>query len=256
MSTAGDAEDIIDYGLSVEVMEDSRREVIQEIMEIRKYNKATELNINQETEKEKQLQKDLGYAQREIESLCKGIEVEHQKAQTHRSFIIKLQADYDLQIALPLTQSTSNGEHTSTMPSYPITPDDRSSIQDKNQGNLSGPKGCTLSKRRVKFFKELRGKLRVYERAIEKRCTEIEEAREMRQNVLNIIKEHDLEGVLGKARTDAKKLREEYDEGDRNRQKLYEAIGSVKDQLTGLKQETASKVRYCVKFINFVLASA
>jgi hypothetical protein len=242
MSSAGDAEDIIDYGLSVEVMEDSRREVIQEAMEIRKYNKATEGSINQETEKEKQLKKDLGYAQREIESLCKGIEVEHEKAKTHRSFINKLQADYDLQIVLPLVQRTSHGKPISTTTSHPITPDDRSSTPDKGRGYPSGSKGSTLTKRRVKLFKDLRGKLQMYVRAIEKGCTEIEEARDMLRIVLQIIKDHDLEGTLEKARDDARKFRDDYNEGDRYRQKLYDDIGSAKDKLASLKQETTSKV--------------
>jgi hypothetical protein len=250
MASAGDAEGIIDYGLSVEVMEDSRREVIQEIMEIRKYNKETEGNINQETEKEKQLQKDLGYAQREIDSLCKGIDVEHEKAKTHRSFINKLQADYELQIALPLRQSTSPWKSSSTTSTNPITPDDKASTQSKNFGYPSGPTGSMLTKRHVKFFKELRGKLGAYERDIEKGCTEIEEASEMLRIVQKIIKDHDLDGALGKARADARKFRDDYDESDRYRQKLYEAIGAAKDHLAQLKQEATSKVRNQIKVTN------
>lgn len=102
---SADAGDILDYGMSVEVLEDTRRAVILEIKDIKKENKKINGNVKQEEQKEKQFKKDLGYSQREIDSLCKGIDVEHEKAKTHRSFVNKLEADYKLQVALPLKQS-------------------------------------------------------------------------------------------------------------------------------------------------------
>jgi hypothetical protein len=240
---SGETEDILDYGMSVEVMEDSRREVILEIKDIKMQNKATQGEIERETAKEKQHKKDLGFAQREIDSLCKGIEVEHERAQTHRSFVNKLQADYDLQIVVPLKQSKSSRVSTSKISPHPIYPDGPSPPQAGDHEYRQVVKGNTLMGRRVKLFKELFEKLRCHESAIRKGSENIEEARDMRRIVLRIIKEHGLEQLLEKARSDAKQFQDDYHENDRYRHKLYNDIGTAKDHLAGLKRETISKVR-------------
>ncbi|KAG7360300.1 hypothetical protein IV203_035399 [Nitzschia inconspicua] len=236
---SGEAEDILDYGMSVEVMEDTRREVILEIKEIKKHNKTTQEEIKRETEMEKQHKKDLGYAQREINSLYKGIDVEHEKAKTHRSFVNKLQADYNLQVALPLKQIMSPVGFTSNTHTHPITPDVGTSVE----GRL-GTKGGTLMEKRTQLFKELFEKLRAYENVINKGSADIEEARDMRLMVSRIIQEHGLKELLVKARSDANQFRDDYHECDKNRQTLYEVIGASKDHLAGLKRETASKRKH------------
>ncbi|KAL3928722.1 MAG: hypothetical protein SGARI_004951, partial [Bacillariaceae sp.] len=200
-STSSDAGDILDFGVSVEVTDDNRREIAKETNEIRAVNKAIKKDLKTELEFEVRLKKDLGYTWTEMSELAESMYNENAKAITHRAFLTGFKNKHESKIVLHVqkTDPQSNigdiyDDNGHLSQPHPVTPDSRGVKNDQELGQ-----DCIyghMYKQRKKSVVAMRQKLERNVEELEKIWKDIEHVQGQKESILFRMEEHDLEGAL------------------------------------------------------------
>jgi hypothetical protein len=229
--------DILDYGVNVEMMDDCRRNVMQDIHQIRRTNKQIKVLIKYETDIETQIKKDVGHSKREMKSFVQGINSERAKGKTNRTFLSKFNNDFGSKMAVRLEKMRPSD--TSSEP-HPITPDTSTSRKKQSKAPLTI--GDLKNMQRQTRIQALRKELLANVEKLEMGWDNIEKVRNERQHILRVMEQHDLKRTLERTRELVQRLREEDNEYENHSDRTLQLIAESKDRYLGLRRETNSKV--------------
>ena len=151
--------DLVDYGMSLNVKDEQRRDIQVEITVIATSNDKTNKSLGEETKIEEQIKKGLRHAEKEQLKLDEGASAQLESTKDYSDFTKELDQRFKLGIVECTTPTPvlSNGSTTSTSSSSnlhapsnlnPITPDGRINHDQSNNGN-NEEESSRVSNRRI-----------------------------------------------------------------------------------------------------------
>ena len=248
---------LLDFGTSINVTEDLRREIRTEIQEIdAKLAKGTQAH-QQEQRVQKQLQQDLHHTFCEMRNLSRGAADRLEDAQVHSSFLNGLDTTLNADVARPTgvlpecRKSPVSVLNTSTATSLKDSPSsDASKEQEK-----SGP-----SKTNQEVLKEKEEMLKQLVQSIQEQTKQGDELRSQnkkwaieKHQTLERIQSKGLEAVLEQAQRKNQHAQVDVQNESQRRDQLVAKVQSVRSQCGKHAQQLADKVRKNLLVSSFLL---
>ena len=247
-SSGGDEGDVLDFGTSIEVNDNLRREILVEMNDIKATNEITKREINHELKTEHDIRKALQNALVEMKELSQNAASYLEHTNVNCSFVVQLKRQFQMDIVKPTMEKST----TSTQPQA-VSPDGSRTAGNTEEEARSEKEnyGAMIKIAKAKID-VLSDKLSALSRDIYEGRGKIEEIVVKRDNLEKGQQEIGLRESLYQAKESLKNLRVEEKEDKLYSISLKESIVQSREALGILQKNLTELVSYGREYFGFV----